>query len=228
MNDHGYTAANFLAQLPKVLANDSRMNALATAIANALVTHLGDLEEEKIYTRIDELPEDVLDILAHDFKIDWYDYDYPIAAKRNLIKTNYYVHRHLGTVGAVQEAVQAIYPNSAVEEWFDYSGSPYHFRLALESALPVIPFSVEALLTAVYRYKSLRSHLDEIIFRCTLIVGISVKTGYVPYWGRITGTYPARAVQGDMHLAELEVNTTTTDSLTYGVRMCGTVPGGLF
>ena len=73
MNDHGYTAANFLAQLPKVLANDSRMNALAAAIANALVTHLGDLEEEKIYTRIDELPEDVLDILAHDFKIDWYD-----------------------------------------------------------------------------------------------------------------------------------------------------------
>lgn len=228
MSNHGYTVDNILSLLPRVLAEDNRMAALATAIARALLKHLNELEAEKIYTRIDDLPEAVLDILAYDFKIDWYDYDFPIEAKRNLIKSNYYVHRHLGTVGAVREAVQGIYPNSAVEEWFDYGGDAYHFRIALESALPVIPFSTEALLTAVYRYKSLRSHLDDIIFRCSTIVGICVSTGYVHYWGRICGTYPARAVQGDIHVADLEVNTASSGGLAYSARLCGTVPGGIF
>jgi len=227
MSNHGYTAENFLSLLPHVLAEDPRMNALATAIAKALITHLDDLQKEEIYNRIDELPEGVLDILANDFKIDWYNFDYPIDAKRNLVKTNYYVHRHLGTYGSVLTAVRAIYPKSVVEEWFNYDAEPYHFRIALESALPIIPFSTESLLTAVYRYKSLRSHLDGIIFRCSVHVGIKVKTGYVLYWGRITGTWPQRARQGEIYYAEIDV---ITDNLgvVYDNPHTGEINAGTF
>ena len=120
MSDHGYSVANILDQLPRVLAEDRRMAALATAIARALMTHLEETPLAEIYTRIDELPEAVLDILAYDFKIDWYDYNYPVEAKRNLIKTNYYVHRHLGTIGA-----------SGQNQFFPTLGTTYHVAFVL-------------------------------------------------------------------------------------------------
>lgn len=227
MSDHGYTESNFLAQLPRVIAGDKNLLALATAIARALVTHLNDLPEEEIYTRIDQLPEGVLDILAYDFKVDWYDFDFPVEAKRNLIKTNYYVHRHLGTAGAVKEAIRAIYPDSDVEEWFNYGGDPYKFRVALESGAPIIPVSNTDILKAVYTYKSLRSHLEAIIYRTTVNVGIRIVTGYVKYWGRICGTYPERAVQGEIASGTI-VASTSNGGLAYSARLCGTVPGGLF
>ena len=226
MNDHGYTADNFMAQLPRVLAEDIRMNALARAITNALMTHLAEIKEAEIYTRIDELPEAVLDILASDFKIDWYDFDYSIEAKRNLVKTNYYVHRHLGTAGAVKEAIQALYPNSDVEEWFDYEGQPYHFRVALESGTPIIPISNTAILKAVYTYKSLRSYLDAIVYRTTVNVGIRLSCGWAAYWGRITGTFPARAVQGAIVPGDISASA-SGEGLAYSARLCGTAPGGL-
>ena len=227
MSDHGYTESNFLSQLPRVIAGDKNLLALATAIARALVTHLNDLPEEEIYTRIDQLPEGVLDILAYDFKVDWYDFDFPVEAKRNLIKTNYYVHRHLGTAGAVKEAIRAIYPDSDVEEWFDYGGDPYKFRVALNSGAPIIPVSNTDILKAVYTYKSLRSHLEAIIYRTTVNVGIRIVTGYVKYWGRICGTYPERAVQGEIASGTI-VAGTSNGGLAYSARLCGTVPGGLF
>ena len=227
MSDHGYTEANFLMQLPKVLAEDERMYALATAIARALMTHLADLRDEEIYTRIDELPEALLDILAYDFKIDWYDYDYPVEAKRNLFKTNYYVHRHLGTVGAVKEAICALYPRSGILEWFDYEGNPYHFIVALESGFPVIPVSNTDVLKAVYTYKSLRSHLDAIVYRTTTIVGIGLSTGYVHYWGRICGTYPDRARLGEILAALIQLGT-HPEGVVYANPNTGEIDAGTF
>lgn len=226
MSDHSYSVTNILSQLPRVLIEDERMYALATAIANALLVHLGDLTEEEIYTRIDELPEALLDILAYDFKIDWYNYDYPIQAKRNLVKTNYYVHRHLGTAGAVKEAIRAIYPDSDVEEWFNYGGDPYKFRVALNSGAPIIPVSNTDILKAVYTYKSLRSHLEAIVYRTTVNVGVCILTGYVKYWGRVCGTYPERAVQGEIASGNIVANT-SFGGVAYSTRMCGTMPGGI-
>ena len=224
---HRYSVDNFMAQLPAVLFEDRRMNALARAIAEALGVHLDEIPLTEIYTRIDELPEDVLDILARDYKIDWYDFDYPIEAKRNLVKTSYYVHRHLGTTGAVKEAIRSLYPRSDIEEWFDYGGDPYSFRVALESGFPIIPISNTEILKAVYTYKSLRSHLEAIVYRATINVGIKISSGWVAYWGRIAGTYPERAVQGEILSSELAVNTSTTDGLAYTTRLCGTAPGGI-
>lgn len=227
MSNHGYTADNFMSQLPRVLAEDTRMNALARAITNALMTHLAEIEEAEIYTRIDDLPEAVLDILASDFKIDWYNFDYPVEAKRNLVKTNYYVHRHMGTTGAVKEAIQSVYPRSDVEEWFDYAGQPYHFRIALESDFPILPVSNTAILKAVYTYKSLRSHLDAIVYRSTVDVGIRVTTGWVAYWGRITGTYPDRARLGEILAAMIQLGT-HPEGLVYANPNTGEIEAGTF
>ena len=131
MNEaHGYNAASILSQLPQVLAEDGRMYALAIAITEALAVRLDEIELEKIYTRIDRLPEDLLDILAADFAVDWWDKNWPLDRKRQSLKDSWRIHRILGTPEAMNLAVQAAFGAGRVEEWFDYSGKPHHFRIA--------------------------------------------------------------------------------------------------
>ena len=75
------------------------------------------------------VPENILDILAAQFKVDWYRDDYPIETKRRVIKTAMEVRRYCGTEWAVKQAISAIYPNSEIVEWYDYDGTPGHWRL---------------------------------------------------------------------------------------------------
>ena len=155
-DEHVFSVENAMRQLPRVLNEDKRMHALAYAIAEAIASEFDLFDRELIYSRINVIPEDLLDILARDFKIDWYNFDYPVEAKRNVVKSSFYVHRHLGTVGAVRAAIRDLYPRSDVEEWFDYDGDPYCFRVVLEAGYPIIPVANTDILRAIYLYKSLR------------------------------------------------------------------------
>ncbi|MFQ9858208.1 MAG: hypothetical protein ACLRYD_17160 [Ruminococcus callidus] len=59
------------------------MVALANATAAALLDASGIIDNVLIYSRFDELPEELaVDILAYDLHVDWYDYNYPLEAKR--------------------------------------------------------------------------------------------------------------------------------------------------
>lgn len=84
------TAEEFLRALPPVLRNDSRMIALGQVVAEELSDRMSEIEKAAIYPRIDELDEALLDILAYDFKVDWYGYDYPLETKRALLKSSFY------------------------------------------------------------------------------------------------------------------------------------------
>lgn len=226
---HEYSVHNFMAQLPRVLYDDARMRALAYAIAKALKVHLDEIKLAEIYTRIDELPEEMLDLLAQDFKIDWYNFDYSIEAKRNAVKSNYYIHRHLGTAGAVKAAIKDIYPLSTIEEWFEYGGEPYSFRVLLgSSGGPIVPVAHADVFRALYIYKSLRSHLDgDITYRAIAVIGIHLTCGWVSYWGRLTGTYPQRARQGQICATGINIGT-CSDGLIYDNPATGELRAGTF
>ncbi|MCL2488631.1 MAG: phage tail protein I, partial [Oscillospiraceae bacterium] len=119
---YGITPENLLRILPDVLKNDESMLALANAIIGVLAGQPDDIEEVMIYTRIDKLPEPLLDILAYDFKVDWWDANYTLAEKRRVLKESWAVRRRLGTKAAVQRAVSAIFDDTLVQEWFEYGG----------------------------------------------------------------------------------------------------------
>ena len=219
------TAEEFLRALPPVLRNDSRMIALGQVVAEELSDRMSEIEKAAIYPRIDELDEALLDILAYDFKVDWYGYDYPLETKRALLKSSFYIHRHLGTKGAVEAAIQSVYPKSIVEEWFDYveGGNPYTFRIVLDASTPAVPVNNTDLLRAVNLYKSLRSHLDGIMFRSTHCFEIRTGCGWctMPLTGQPTaGTFPAPAVQGVIAGENVAV-ATAEDGQTYTSPMTG-------
>jgi len=160
---YGLTSENLLRTLPDALKDDERMLALASGIADILAARPEEISRLLIYTKIDTLPEVLLDILAYDFKVDWWDGDYTVAEKRQILKDSWYVHRHLGTKSAVEKAISALYPDTTVAEWFEYDGDPYHFKLLIDITYQnVDPTRNQQVLDRVNYYKNLRSILDEV------------------------------------------------------------------
>jgi phage tail P2-like protein len=160
MIDTGIISDNLMRILPGVLAADPNAAALAQMLAAAFAEEHQLIDLARIYSRIDELPESLLDILAYDFKADWYDYDATVAVKRRLIKTCVAVHRTIGTKSAVETALGAVYPGSHIKEWFEYGGAPYHFKLTVD--VTDSGFTLAQYQAMIYRlqyYKNLRSHL---------------------------------------------------------------------
>ena len=170
---------DFLRSLPDVLKNDESIRALASVIADELNSLASDTNEAVIYARIDELNEEVLDILAYDFKVDWWDYSFSLEEKRKILKDSWNVHRTLGTKGAVEKAISAIYQDTKVEEWFEYDGDPYHFTLMIDATYEgTDPVKHQKVLDGVNYYKNLRSHLDGVEY-------IAVPSGYCTNYGAV-------------------------------------------
>lgn len=131
MNDaYGITLEALMRTLPEALKRDESMNALAHGIAQVLSDRAKEIESLALYARIEELPEELLDILAYDFNVAWWDWSLKLEDKRRMIRESWHVRRHLGTKYAVELAVSAAFGSGAVEEWFEYGGEPYHFRIA--------------------------------------------------------------------------------------------------
>lgn len=160
-NAHGLTKENLLLTFPVGLRENPSIAAMGDVTMQALAKRPAEIRHLSIYPRIDELPERLLDILAYDFKVDWWDPEYTLEEKRQTLKDSWRVHKMMGTKAAVERAISAIYPNTQVLEWFEYGGEPYHFKLHIdiskESGDKDKPLRV---LERVNFYKNLRSHLD--------------------------------------------------------------------
>lgn len=166
MNSHGLTKENLLAALPMAIREDLSVTALAEAAAESLAQAPAEIDLLRIYPSIDRLEEELLNILARDFKVDWWDADYSLEEKRRTLKDSWRVHKLMGTKAAVEAAISAVYPETKVEEWFEYGGTPYGFRIHLDlTGTKWTEDRPRRILERVEYYKSLRSHLDGMIYR---------------------------------------------------------------
>ena len=187
--------------LPPTLKNDEDMLSLARVIAAELQETGKLIRQNIIYPRIDELPENVLDILAYDLHVDWYDFGYPIEAKRGVIKDSVKVHKRLGTVYATLTALRSVYPNSEIEEWFDYGGEPFLFRVVIDVTRAKAPAEYFQIKRAIDAYKRLTAHMESLIYQCRIDIEIAIETRW--WWlsahrtGKaLCGTYPQRNTRG--------------------------------
>lgn len=193
--------SDFTKYLPQPLTHDSKMIALAKAAADELLTASGLVQNVLIYSRIDELPEEIVDILAYDFHVDWYDFNYPLAAKRDLLKSSVRVHKKMGTKYAIEKALSALYPESEVEEWFEYEGEPGHFHIVCDVTNSRITASYSDIVRAVKIYKRISAHMDEVVYQSHIHCEIRTHTDCflykTPLTGRLeAGTHPQRNRRG--------------------------------
>lgn len=164
MNRHGITAENLLETLPQVLRDDPNMYALAASIADVLAKRQEEVSALSIYARIDALPEDLLDILAFDFKIDWWDANYSLEKKRETLKSCWHVHRILGTKEAVVTAIRDIYDDIELLEWWEYGGEPGYFRVETENT-QMVADNLELFLATIDKVKRLSAHLEKVLIK---------------------------------------------------------------
>lgn len=160
MNEYGLTVKNILESLPCVLANDEHMAALAEGIARVLAIQDEEIRKISIYPHLDDAPEDLCDILAGDFDVQWYSYNQTPEVKRNQIRSTFRIHKRLGTAAAVKELVQSVFGHGEVLEWFDYGGRPYHFCIQTDAAL--YEDTYEYIYNLIRLVKSVRSRLDAV------------------------------------------------------------------
>lgn len=162
--EYGLTAGNLMAALPEALRQDPSVFALAESVAGLLASRPEEIDRLRIYPAINALPENLLDILAYDFKVDWWDPEYSLDEKRWTLKTSWKVHKTLGTKAALEAAMSAVYPGTEVEEWFEYGGEPHHFRVFIRGEETAIgPGRLDEFKKAIVRVKRLSSWLDSII-----------------------------------------------------------------
>ena len=214
---------------PSVLDKDALFNALGQSVAESLGEAFLNVKNASIYTRIAELDEAVLDILAKDFKISWYDYDFQLETKRRVIAAAFSVHRHLGTTGAMITAICAIWPHSTVEEWFEYNGNPFYFRVLVNANDPgAEPIRFDAIDKTVKLYKNERSWLedDRVILRIYCGIIIRTAVGGQKYHSTICGTLPRVNTHGDVGDSGIVVGA-SAGANSYHPIPCGTPLGAL-
>ncbi len=220
--------SDFSKYLPQSLQRDPKMVAFAKAATEQMLEVSGLSDDVLIYSRIDDLPEDIVDVLAYDFHVDWYDYSYPLAAKRDLLKTSVRVHKKMGTKYAIEKALSALYPESEVEEWFEYEGEPGHFQIVCDVTNSRIVASLADIIRAVKLYKRLSAHLDGVAFQAHIHCEIQTHAEYfryhTPLTGRLkAGTHPQRNRRGVNYGNDIVVGTEAAGFI-FRSPAAGTIP----
>lgn len=173
---------------------DDHLKLLASITAFELEELYNECDYVNLYGRIDELDESILNILAYDFKMDWWDNNYTLEEKRQLFKDLWLVHKKLGTPQAVSAVISGIYPSVIINEWYKYNGQPYRFKLLIDmgDTLPSMD-KLSIMLPKIDYFKNQRSYLEGIEFNVTkkapLYIGAALQSEFV-YEMAIEGINP--------------------------------------
>lgn len=153
-----------LREIPSNLLVDDKV----VHMANALQIPLGDMLEwaEKINYKmnLDILDEAIIDHLLWESHITWNEGLNMATTKEqkiNLVKSSVKLHRLKGTPAAISLVLDALNFNGEVQEWFEYEGRPYFFRLITEQALSPT-MDIDGLITMINEFKNVRSWLENI------------------------------------------------------------------
>lgn len=120
--------------LPDSLKHNEDVQAIAEAITKELQDISAEMKQVLIYSRLYELPEAVIDLLAWERHVDYYDTSLPIEQKRELVRNSIFFHRRKGTPAAVEELIKTIFGDGKVVEWFEYNGKPGYFKVITNNA----------------------------------------------------------------------------------------------
>ncbi len=198
--------------LPPALAQEHYVKVLDAVYRERLKKELTAIARLSVYTAIDTAPDDALDILAAQFKVDWYRDDYPTETKRRVIKTAMEVRRYCGTEWAVLKALASIYNNPEIEEWYEYGGTPGHWRVKLNvSDNPDIePYAIENVEALLGYARRLTSHLEGTVHQTDLPTA-ELHIGGFAGRGYMTTTLPGLPVTVSFYDAD---GTTLLDTVT--------------
>ena len=150
--------------MPQNLLSDEKIQAAAQALDVELQRLSADSKLVMHLPRLDELDHDVLNHLAYHFHVDHFEPEtMSLTVKRNLIRQSILWHKIKGTPASVENFLGYFGITAKVQEWYDYEGEPYYFRLKL-SNVAWLGDDGDTFLRLINASKNERSWLDKFIF----------------------------------------------------------------
>lgn len=225
------TDARLTDALPKTLAEQPWVQALAEASRKMRRRVMAYADRTRLFCDIDEASEEALDALAVELQTPLYKNDYPLTVKRQIVKNSMLYYIRSGTRGAIEELLADIYQGAEVEEWFEYGGEPNYFRVAIDISRTTVPVAemtpaeLEGWLYSVKRASSALESLSYVI-RHAIIIGCKVEAFLQspPECGTLEcGTYPEASTLGWSAGAWLQI-AGRADAYLVNPPECGTVP----
>lgn len=198
--------------LPKNLLKDEFVKSLSESIDIQIKQLYKEVDNFSNLNDVDKLPEFLLDYLAYERHVDFYEYDGDIGKKRDLIKLSMKWHMHKGTKYAVEEIAATVFDTAKVVEWFDYGGDPYRFRVEIGSeSSGRNKNNKKRLLALINTTKNTRSWLDGIL----IVLGeetilLIEKTYHYPVFFEY-----CNHVHGTSHMQEYKADEINIENKTY-------------
>lgn len=225
------TDARLTDALPKTLAEQPWVQALAEASRKMRRRVMAYADRTRLFCDIDEVSEEALDALAVELQTPLYKNDYPLTVKRQIVKNSMLYYIRSGTRGAVEELLADIYQGAEVEEWFEYGGEPNYFRVAIDisrTTVPVAEMAPAELESWLYSVKRASSALESLSYmiRYAITIGCKVEAFLQspPECGTLEcGTYPEASTLGWSAGALLQI-AGRADAYLVSPPECGTVP----
>lgn len=147
--------------LPIALQDESNL-ALEQCITKAFEI---DLKPMMIYA-FDHVDVELLSFLAEQFHVlgdEGWNFTKTEQEKRNLLKNALEIHRYKGTKYALIKVLETLNIQGNIEEWFEYGGNPYYFKVVLNVLNQGLTDKVELqLLNLINTFKNARSKLETI------------------------------------------------------------------
>lgn len=154
---------NLIDLLPSSIKNDENIRLISESLNTQLKEITDMLIQTIILPRIDELDENLIDFLAYQFHVDFYEpLGLQLEKKRELVKNSIFWHRRKGTPSVVEEILKLLFLKEfELEEWFNYESEPYFFRITTTDFIKNQQF-FEEMIRAIYSVKNTRSWLEMI------------------------------------------------------------------
>ena len=115
--------------IPRSIGQDENVKAIISAIDPEFQKVSQDTREAFIISRINELPENVVDLLAWQWHVDFYEPDLPISTKRELVLESIKWHRKKGTKASIESALKKLGFVPTIKEWFEIGTEPHTFEV---------------------------------------------------------------------------------------------------
>lgn len=180
--------------IPINLRDDKDVIAAAKAVDNSTSSIYSNADKLDFRTNGDIKDDVILDALAVDMHVDFYDPTLSPDVKRNIIDNSMILHMEKGTGGAVERALASVGIIGEVVEWFEYNGSPYTFKIVLK---PRVDLTKGNLMEIINSYKKETAHFEyfEInILEVFAVIRTKEYTFPVPY--PVTGTFHTAPING--------------------------------
>jgi len=198
----------------KLLPYSLKQDPVLVAMFEAVVIQLHEAYEEaealSNLVDVDKIPERLLDLLAYENHVDFYDSDLTVEQKRELVKKSFSWHRKKGTRWAVEQILHIFFKDVDLYEWFEYDGTPYRFsvEVSVKENSRESYQKVKKMIESTKNKRSLLEYFAWILGKATLL--LKNDSYNYPVFYKECGTF-----NGEKNFFQHEIGAVNTDDDSY-------------